>query len=601
MVNLSRKEFNTLRAICDKIAPGVPLVESRIIDVINSLHPIAQKAWKFYLKRFGDKIIGYSDAKLKKKAYESPFREFIMPIRYAAFAKEPELDRVFVRYERWKEQIIEDVKSGQVFECDYVVVGSGAGGASVAYKLASMGHAVLIVEEGDYYDRPKLRGDPLFAFKNLYRNRGFTMAWGKKIFPILAGCAVGGTTIINSGTCIRYPKYIFEEWEDRFDLINFNSEVFNGYYDQVASILNVEEVDDKYIGKVGERVREAANKLGWESGPLPRNAEGCDGQATCCFGCPSGAKTSTNISFIPRALKNGAQLLINTKVTDIVLDNKKVIGVTLETIDYKKNKKRACIVPEKGVIVACGALMTPQLLRKVGIENHNIGRNLSLHPALAIFSMHKNEINMTTNSVPQSYHVPFLPYCVLEGASMPPTIAAMAMTSVGKEFSYLMNNYNKLSMFGAMIRDTSKGFVLKNGHVLYNMNNRDLSTLKDATSKLIKLLSNIDDVQEVYPFINGLHKMGWYSESSPWKDASINKYWRLNDVTTRDFTLSSYHPLGSCRMGVDPSNSVVGEDFKVWGTENLYVVDGSIFPDSTGLNPSFTISAMGFCAANIIG
>jgi len=598
---ISKKEINTLRAICDKIAPGVPLVESRIIDVLDSLHPLAQRAWRFYLKRFGDKIVGYSESKLKKKAYESPLREFLMPIRYAMFDKVPEPERIFIRYERWEQQIIEEVKSGQIFECDYVVIGSGAGGASVAYKLASMGYAVLIVEEGDYYDRPKLRGDPLFAFKNLYRNKGFTMAWGKKVFPILAGCAVGGTTLINSGTCIRCPKYIFEEWEDRFDLIHFNSNNFEKCYDQVASILNVEKVSDKYIGKVGENIRDAANKLGWENGPLPRNADGCDGQATCCFGCPSGAKTSTNISFIPRALKNGAQLLINTEVTDIVLQNNRVECVVIETTNYNKNKKRACVVPEKGVIVACGALMTPQLLRKSGIENVNVGRNLSLHPALAVFSMHKNEVNMTTNSVPQSYHVPFLPYFVLEGASMPPTIAAMAMTSVGEEFSYLMKNYSRLSMFGAMIRDTSKGFVLKNGHVLYNINDKDLSTLVEATSKLIKLLSNVDDVQEIYPFINGLHKMNWYSEDSPWKDASINKYWRLKNVTAKDFTISSYHPLGSCRMGTDPSTSVVDEQFKVWNTENLYVVDGSIFPDSTGVNPQMTIMAAALMAADFIG
>jgi long-chain-alcohol oxidase len=97
-----------------------------------------------------------------------------------------------------------------------------------------------------------------------------------------------------------------------------------------------------------------------------------------------------------------------------------------------------------------------------------------------------------------------------------------------------------------------------------------------------------------------LHKLGWYGEDSPWKDVCINKYWRLKDAKSRDFTISSYHPLGSCRMGTDPSKSVVDEGFKVWNTKNLYIVDGSIFPDSTGLNPQMTIMSSGIMAAKLI-
>jgi choline dehydrogenase-like flavoprotein len=599
-MKISNKNILVLKKIHNKLIPNSNFNFHRIYDVLNSLDPKLKKSWIAYLKLFGPKISKLNEDSFKKKAYTSPLREFLMVIRNAAFSKTIVNNNIYVKKEKWTNQISDyfNQEYGDVYDCDYVVIGSGAGGASVAYKLASLGHAVIIIEEGDYYNRQSLQGDSLYSIKNLYKNRGFSMAWGKKIFPVFSGCAVGGTTAINSGTCIKYPSYIFDEWEDKYNISIFNSSYFDAKYLEASYMLNINEVEDKYIGEIGKKVKQAADKLGWENGPLPRNSIGCDGRATCCFGCPTGAKQSTDVSFIPKALNNGARLLINTKVDKIVIKNNKAIGVSI----VFKDGKQSCIIPEKGVIVSCGALNTPNLLRESGIENVNVGRNLSLHPSISIFAIHKNKINMTSNCVPQSYHVPFLPNFVLEGVSMIPSIAAMIMPSVGDEFSYLMKNYDRLSMFGALIRDTSKGFVLKNGHVLYNINKKDLSTIKQALFRLIKLYSNMDDIEEVYPFINGLHKMKWYSDDSPWKDSYINKLWNINKISSKDVTISSYHPLGSCRMGNDPSTSVIGEDFKVWNTKNLYVVDGSIFPDSTGINPQLTIIAAGLaCGENIGG
>lgn len=600
-MKISKRDFKNLKLLCNAVVPDVFIDEVKILKVLNSMHPNVKNSWILYLKTFGWRFKNYSENKLKRMAYKSPFKEFLMPIRYAAFCDD-NFDTICTNKEKWEDQIIDsfDEQNETTYDCDYIVIGSGAGGASVAYKLASLGYAVLIIEEGAHHTRKTLRGDPLSALRNLYRGRGFQLAWGKKIFPVTSGCSVGGTTIINSGTCIRYPKYILDEWEDKFGLEGFNSELFGAKYDEASSILNVSNVEDKYIGKIGRNIKKAADKLGWKNGPLPRNAIGCDGQATCCFGCPTGAKMSTDISFIPRALKNGARLLINTKADEIIMNNGTAVAVLASTKTINGTEQNY-IVPEKGVILSCGALLTPKLLRKSGIENSNIGKNLSLHPSIAVFSMHRNEVNMTTNSVPQGYHVPFLPNFVLEGASMPSPIASMAMNSIGKEYSYIMNNYNRLSIFGALIRDTSKGFVLNNGHVLYNINSRDMSTIQNALKKLIKLLSNIDDVEEVYPFIKGLHKIKWYNEDSPWKNPSINKYHKLDKITPNDITISAYHPLGSCRMGLDPSISVVNENYKVWGTKNLYIVDGSVFPDSTGLNPQLTIMAMGLRAGEMIG
>jgi len=587
---LTNSDKIRLIAIGSKIAPGIIGIEDRINEVLYGFSSPVRAAWLFYLRHMSDKVLKMSDKDLKREAYKSPFKEFLLPIRYAAFsnmleAHEPPTQ---IKQERWQQQIFEASFISNDQECDFVVVGSGAGGASVAYRLASLGHAVMIIEEGNHYDRRQITGNPADAFRKLYRNSGFTFAWGKNPFPVWAGKAVGGTTIINSGTCVRCPEYIFDEWTNKYGLKNFQANYVSQYYDETESILSVNKVEDKYIGGVGNLIKGAAQLLNWKHGPIPRNSQGCDGQARCCFGCPTGAKTSTDISFIPKALNDGAQIIVNGKVISIDMQNNKAAGVFVQTSNgiFKVNAAR-------GVVVSGGALMSPQLLVNSNIKNKNIGINLSVHPALAVFALHSVPVNMTQCSVPQSYHVSeFLPDFMLEGASMVQPVAAMALKSIGKEFSELMQNYDKLSMFGALIRDSSRGRVLKDGHVLYSCNRDDMNKIRRSIQKLVQLLEHTNNVKEIYPFVNGVHKIG--------RNHCHIKYKRINGLAQGDITISAYHPLGTCRMGTSADNSVVDDEFRVWGTKNLYVVDGSVFPSSTGFNPQLTIMSMGLMAADMI-
>lgn len=597
---LTDSDKRLLIAIGEKVAPGVTGIEERINEVLFGFAPPVRSAWLFYLRHFSDKILKMSEKNLKKEAYKSPFKEFLLPIRYAAFSDmlEENESPLNVKKERWHQQIIDASYVPSNLDCEFVVVGSGAGGATVANRLAALGYAVIIVEEGNYYGRQQITGNPADAFRKLYRNSGFTFAWGKSPFPVWAGKAVGGTTLINSGTCVRNPDYILDEWVNEYHVKNFNKDFISQYYYEVESILDVTKVKEPYIGGVGNLIKDAAQLLNWKHGSLPRNAVGCDGQARCCFGCPTEAKTSTNVSFVPRALLNGAQIVVNAKVLSVDMHNNKATGVFV-----KSPNGMFRINATNGVIISGGALMTPQLLNASGIDNKNIGSNLSVHPALAIFALHDIPVNMTTCSVPQGYHISeFLPDFMLEGASMVPPVAAMALKSVGKEFTHLMNNYDKLSMFGAMIKDSSRGRVLKDGHVLYSCNRSDVKKIRRAAQRLVQLLEHTRRVKEVYPFVNGVHKIG-HSRKKWWDvfaDDMVAKYNKLGNLHQKDITLSAYHPLGTCRMGDDPATSVVNDGFEVWRTENLYVVDGSLFPSSTGHNPQLTIMSLGLMAGDFI-
>src|SRR3954449_5770625 len=100
-------------------------------------------------------------------------------------------------------------------ECDVAIVGSGAGGAAAAAYLAERGLDVMVLESGPYVDRTSYPSDPLDGLPLLYRDGGMTIASGKPAIPVPVGRTVGGTTVINSGTCFRAPSGVLHEWRDR--------------------------------------------------------------------------------------------------------------------------------------------------------------------------------------------------------------------------------------------------------------------------------------------------------------------------------------------------------------------------------------------------
>ena len=124
-----------------------------------------------------------------------------------------------VEHFRWRQQITaaRDCDEDLDLEADAVVIGSGAGGAAAAYELASRGLAVVIVEEGDYYDRSHFSGRLTEVVPKLYRAFGSNCATGNALIPVPVGRNVGGTTTINSGTCMRTPAAVREHWRVRHD------------------------------------------------------------------------------------------------------------------------------------------------------------------------------------------------------------------------------------------------------------------------------------------------------------------------------------------------------------------------------------------------
>jgi choline dehydrogenase-like flavoprotein len=488
---------------------------------------------------------------------------------------------------RYLEQVIDGSVATEDFEleCEVVVVGTGAGGAACAYELASRGRAVLMLEEGRYHRRDSFTSRPTQMTRKLYRDQGLTIALGNAYVPVWAGRAVGGSTVINSGTCYRAPERVFRKWRDE-GLGGFSAESLSPYYERVESMLQVTRAKTELTGGVGRVVARGADRLGYSNSPLMRNAPDCDGQGVCCFGCPTGAKRSTDVSYVPEALKRGAQLVTSAKVTGIDIESGRARGVHVRLGSGKTLRVRA-----EAVVVAGGAIMTPLILGKT-LRSKMLGRNLSIHPAAKVMAVFDEIIDMDA-AIPQGYTVDQFQDegLMFEGGSTPIDITAVAVPWVGRRFTELMEAYRRVATFGLMIEDTSRGRVRMgpSGSPLltYDLNATDTARMARGISILSELFFAAG-ARRVMPMVSGMEEL-----NSPADLATL----RALSMRPGDFEVTAYHPLGTCRIGVDPKTSVLGPDHQTHEVAGLYVADGSAVPTPLGVNPQMTIMAMALKAA----
>ena len=322
----------------------------------------------------------------------------------------------------WTRQVVRgpELEGDEEIECDVVVVGTGAGGAVVGKYLAELGHAVVYLEEGKLHRRDAFKGHAAEAHQRFYRKGGLA-ALGNAVIPIFVGRLVGGSTAINTGTCFRTPPWILERWCDELGTDALSSDALAPHFERVERDLQVEPARAEYLGGVARVVARGCDALGFRHYPIRRNAPDCDGQGVCDFGCPSGARRSTEISFLPRALMRGAMLYAETRVERVLIEKGRAVGV-LARAGTATLRVRAPVV-----ILACGAIPTPLFLQRLGLANQSgqVGRNLSLHPCTVVSALFDEKIE-GYKAIPQGYTCDeFLREGILlSGASAPLDIGA---------------------------------------------------------------------------------------------------------------------------------------------------------------------------------
>ena len=480
-----------------------------------------------------------------------------------------------------------------VLDADVVIVGSGAGGAVVAATLAEAGQRVVVVEEGAHIPPEtyaKMR--PTESMRHLWKDGGLTMAVGLGDTPVvnvMMGSVVGGSSLLTGGVCFRTPDKVLHEWSSVMGLSELTPRGMDPCFASVEAAVHVEEVPVSMRSRsttlFGEGLRRAH---GVELLPLRRNTKGCNGCGRCNFGCPHGAKMSVDITYLPRALAAGANVLSDALVDRILIKGDRAVGVSGRLKNGAHGKPlMPFVVRARRVVVAAGAYASPLLLMRNGVGrlSGQCGRNLTLHPGFRFMGRFDEPVLGWKGALQSAYTDAFEHEgitCV--GLFIPPGALAGTMPGVGPEHVSRAATIPNLAVFGGMIHDDPGGRVLDvlgRPLMTYRMSRKDRAVIPGLLRKMARIFFAAGAREVILPVL-GL---------GPVTPDALDAL-DLEHVPGRMLECSSQHPLGTCRMGTSAHHAVVDPDGQSFEVRDLYVADGSVLPTSLGVNPQLSIMAM---------
>ncbi|MUL75148.1 GMC family oxidoreductase N-terminal domain-containing protein [Mycolicibacterium sp. CBMA 226] len=476
--------------------------------------------------------------------------------------------------------------------CDVVIVGSGAGGGTSAGVLAAAGLDVVVMEMGGYYDDADFDGSELTALGNFYLSA--PQASADQSVSLLAGSCLGGGTVVNYSTSFRTPDDVRAEWANH-GVPAFAGEEYTLSLDAVVDRLGV-NLDHNKPSAREEVLRNGCDALGWPVDAMPRNVRGCDQGVECGYcglGCRIGAKQSVTKTWLADAADAGARLVINTRVERVIIESGAARGVEARTVDGRRVTVRS-----RAVVVACGALHTPALLRRSGLENANIGKHLKLHPiapAIAVFdqeirawegvmqALYSDQHRNLDNGYGVKYETP---------PTQPHIINSFVPWRGASMYRELIEAYPYLTGIGGVVRDRDGGEVRvgRDGEpvVHYHLSDYDLGHLRTGIDGAAQILEAA-----------GAKRI--FSSHSRWVSyepgSSGDRVQFMADCDAAGYgpgqiSMGSFHIMGSARMGGAPTNSVCDPTGQTWDVRDLLVCDGSAFPTASGVNPMISIEAI---------
>ncbi|MFF3885949.1 GMC family oxidoreductase N-terminal domain-containing protein [Streptomyces sp. NPDC001914] len=466
---------------------------------------------------------------------------------------------------------------------DVVVVGSGAGGAMAARTFARAGLSVIVLEEGRHHPTASFgRRAPLDRFTELYRDGGATVALGRPPVLLPVGRAVGGTTVVNSGTCYRTPDHVLERWRDVF---GFGlADRFGPLLDEAERTLRVAPQPLDVLGNNGLLALAGAGRLGWRAAPLRRNAPGCKGSCQCVVGCPTGAKQSVQLSVLPDACAAGARIVTGARVLRILVDHDVPGPPRAAGVRARRPDGGVMEILSPLVVTAAGALQTPPLLRRSGLGGHpRLGRNLSVHPATSVAGRFAEPVT-AWRGVLQSVGVEELHAhgILVEATASPPGMSSFVLPGLGRELRRELEASDRLATLGAMIADRPSGQVTGRDRTLvrYDLDPRDGDRLMTAVRAMGRLLFAAG-ATEVLTGIPGAPR----ARSLDALDEL------LASAGPRDLHVSAFHPTGTVAAGNDPRRAPADAEGRLRGVRGVLVADGSVLPGCPEVNPQLSIMA----------
>jgi choline dehydrogenase-like flavoprotein len=469
--------------------------------------------------------------------------------------------------------------------CDVVIVGSGAGGAAAAAVLAEAGLDVVVLEAGDHYDRDSYPEDRLEAIASLYRDGGLTIAEGNPPIPVPVAKTVGGTTVINSGTCFRAPGHVLDEWRDAHG-VSWARDL-DPYFVEAEEFLRVTPLDPERMGRNGQLAMEGAAAIGASGGPISRNAGNCVQCSSCPFGCEIDAKRGMHVSYLPRAVAAGARIRAGVEARRVLVEDGRAAGVRCSAAPGGSNgsSRPYTVRARRATIVAGGALGTPELLLRSGLGGSQVGRNLHIHPACWVGARYEEEVR-GWEGVMQSYYLDEWEdeRVILEATFTPLAFGGGWLQGAGRAHQEAMLDFGHISSIGVQLADRSSGRVglLRDGtlRATYGLTRDDARRMTFGIARAAEV-HFAAGATEVYPNIPraGVLRPGRIAE------------FEAAEFKPSELRLEAFHPMGTARISRTEGQGVCDVRGAVHGVRGLYVADASLFPSAVHVNPMMTVIA----------
>jgi choline dehydrogenase-like flavoprotein len=469
-------------------------------------------------------------------------------------------------------------------ECDVAIVGSGAGGAVAAALLAEAGLDVLVLEAGDHYNRDNYPAGRLDAIASIYREAGLTIATGRPPIPVPVAKVVGGTTVINSGTCFRAPDLVLENWREEYGIPwarNLDED-----YGEAEEFLHVTQLDPERMGRNGQLAMEGASALGVSGAPIHRNAGSCVQCSSCPFGCEIDAKRGMHVSYLPRAVAAGARVRAGVEAQRVLVEDGRAVGLYCSARDARGVTRPFTVRARRAVIAAGGAFGTPELLLRSGLGGPQVGRNFHIHPACWVGARYEEEVR-GWEGVMQSFYVDEWedPQRVLLEATFTPLAFGGAwLAGTGRAHQRSILEFGHIGSIGVHLCDRSTGRVgvANEGAVRasYKLTDDDARRIVFGIARAAEI-HFAAGAAEVYPNI---------PRAGVLKPGDLPRF-EATRFKASELRLEAFHPMGTARIAADPRRGVCAPDGSVNGTAGLYVADASLFPTSVGVNPMMTVIA----------